>query len=297
MKRYDIVFEILHYMAIDATIKSVDYIVKNIDTDNRLIVITDNASPDGSGRELDEKYADDENVVVIHNSENEGFTRGNNFGIKYIRENCEFDFVVVMNNDVMLIETSLYSKLRRYYEEYDFAVAGPNVIDRYGAVSNPVAYELPSDKLLGERIAGPEKMMKYDKMHLMFLYSFISYSGFLIKRFLKGETKKDYVQDVCKDVVLQGSFWIFSNTFFKAFPHLADKKYMYGEEETLQLCVDRKGLTSLYMPDVTVLHMHAKASKAAFKDKAERLRFSSYNRSNTWKEYKELRDSFDKEKL
>ena len=118
MKQHcDIAFEILHYLALDSTVMSVDYIMKNIDTDDYVILIVDNCSPDGSGEVLKEKYKDTDKVIVVCNSSNQGFTRGNNHGISYLRENFETDYIVVMNNDVMLIETALVHKLGKYMEE------------------------------------------------------------------------------------------------------------------------------------------------------------------------------------
>ena len=290
MDKQDIIFEILHYLAYDSTVMSVEYIKKNIDTDDYRIVIVDNLSPDGSGARLKDKYKSDDKVTVISNSSNEGFTRGNNYGIKFIKEHYKYEFMVVMNNDVMLIETALVYKLRQYMLRDDFAVAGPNVVDRFGSVSNPVAYELPSDKLISERIAGPEKLVKYDRYGLMRVYDTLASTSFRIQRFFRGESKKKYIFDECKDVVLHGCFWIFSRRFFEKYPMLADKKYMYGEEETLQLCIEMGELTSIYMPDVTVLHLHQSSSKEAFKNSTERSRFIALNQKETWKEYLELRD-------
>ncbi len=290
MRMFDIVFEILHYLAYDATVMTVDYIQKNIDTDNYHIVITDNASPDGSCEKLREKYADDERVTVINNLSNAGFTRGNNFGISYIRQHYESDFVVVMNNDVMLIDTALVYKLKRYYANEDFAVAGPNVVDIYGQVSNPVDYELPTDKMISERINGPKKLLKYDKYGLMNIYNRISLISFKMNRILKGESKKKYIFDVKRDVVLHGCMWIMSAKYFEYYEGLSDKEYMYGEEETLQLCLEAAGLKSIYMPDVTVLHLHQKSSKEAFKNSRERDRFVAMNQMESWKEYLKLRD-------
>ena len=75
-QHYDIAFEILHYMALDSTEMSVEYIRKNIDTENYVILIVDNCSPDGSGETLKEKYKDTDKVIVVCNSSNQGFTKG-----------------------------------------------------------------------------------------------------------------------------------------------------------------------------------------------------------------------------
>ena len=104
-------------------------------------------------------------------------------------------------------------------------------------------------------------------------------------------SQKKYVYDRKKDVVLHGCFWVFSRLFFEHYPALADKEYMYGEEETLQLCIESAGLKSLYLPDVTVLHLHQKSSKEAFRDSKERRRFIASNQKETWKEYLRLRDN------
>lgn len=291
MKQHcDIAFEILHYMALDSTEMSVEYIRKNIDTENYVILIVDNCSPDGSGDTLKEKYKGTDKVIVVCNSSNQGFTRGNNYGINYLRENFEVDYMVVMNNDVMLIETALVHKLGKYMKEENFAVAGPNVIDQFGKVSNPVADRLPDDKTIYERIEGPEKLLKYDRYGLMMLYDKLAYTSFRLQCLFKGVSQKKYVYDRQKDVVLHGCFWIFSKLFFEYYPALADKEYMYGEEETLQLCIESAGLKSLYLPDVMVLHLHQKSSKEAFKDIKERKRFAASNQKETWKEYLRLRE-------
>ena len=72
----DIVFVILHYLAIKETRRSVMYIQNNIDTEKYHIVIVDNASNNGSGREIQEYYSRDEDITVIINVENLGFSRG-----------------------------------------------------------------------------------------------------------------------------------------------------------------------------------------------------------------------------
>ena len=86
---------------------------------------------------------------------------------------------------------------------------------------------------------------------------------------------------------------VISTLFFEHYPMLADKEYMYGEEETLQLCVKSVGLKSLYIPDVIVLHLHQKSSKEAFRDRNERCRFIAMNQKETWKEYLRLRKELD----
>ena len=65
MKNKKIVFLILHYYTIDDTIKCVNSIKSNIDADNYEIVIVDNASPNDTGKELEELYKDNDKIHVL----------------------------------------------------------------------------------------------------------------------------------------------------------------------------------------------------------------------------------------
>lgn len=65
---------------------------------NFKIVIVDNASPDGSGKVLENEYKGLSNVKVLLSSENNGFSDGNNIGIKYSLEQGALA-VLLLNND------------------------------------------------------------------------------------------------------------------------------------------------------------------------------------------------------
>lgn len=167
-----IIFIILHYIVDEVTIKSVEHIKRNMDIDDYQIIVVDNCSPNDSYDILLKKFEADEYVTLIRNSENLGFTGGNNKGIKYATEHYEFEFMVVLNNDAFLLETAFYYKLKMYYNNYHFAVAGPRIIDPYGRNSNPAAEELPTMEIIEERISYSKKIIKYKNCHLLNWYCF-----------------------------------------------------------------------------------------------------------------------------
>lgn len=288
-----IIFEILHYMAMDSTVMTVEYIEKNVDTDDYAIIITDNRSPDGSGALLKERYKDSDRIVVIENDINEGFTRGNNFGIRYIREHYEFDFLVVMNNDVMIIETCLYNKLTEYMRSFDFAVAGPNITDVFGLPTNPLKYELPERSKLEKGLKKGRRLIKLYELGLLPVYWNIRNISDRVKSIFRKPPAVKYEFNAVTNVVLHGSIWFFSNRYFECFDGLPDKQYMYFEEETLQLVLRNKGLKSLYIPDITVVHLHGQSINTAYKNKADKLRLAI--KYETVGEYIELYDRLEKE--
>ena len=138
-QRIDIAFVILHYLVDKQTFKCIDYIQKNIDTDNYKIIIVDNASENGSFESVKVHYGTrDDRIVFIQNKSNLGYAKANNVGINYVMRKYFFDFICCLNNDVYIIEKELYSKLKYCYKQKGFAVLGPLILDGAGQyTSNP----------------------------------------------------------------------------------------------------------------------------------------------------------------
>jgi GT2 family glycosyltransferase len=72
------------------------------------VVVVDNDSCDGTVETLHEEFG--ERIDVIANSENLGFTGGNNVGIRYALKHGS-DFVMLLNNDTIACDRGLVSKL------------------------------------------------------------------------------------------------------------------------------------------------------------------------------------------
>ena len=85
-------FVILHYRAIDTTrscVKSIRALAGD-----KHIVIVDNASPDGTGKQLAEEFAASPDVTVLLHGKNDGFARGNNVGVRWVCAHLDADFTV-----------------------------------------------------------------------------------------------------------------------------------------------------------------------------------------------------------
>ena len=58
-------------------------------------IVIDNGSKDGSDQKLEEEYPE---IILLRNSENKGFTGGNNTGIEYALD-LDFEYLMLLNND------------------------------------------------------------------------------------------------------------------------------------------------------------------------------------------------------
>ena len=105
--KIEIAFVILHYLVEEETQKCIQSIKENIDSENYRIVIVDNNSGNGTYELLQNLYRDDKKIILLHNDKNEGFARGNEKGIEFIRSNYNTEYICCLNNDVYLLEVKL----------------------------------------------------------------------------------------------------------------------------------------------------------------------------------------------
>ena len=78
------------------------------------------------------------NLTVIYSSENVGYFKGLNIGIKYLRANySNIDWMVIGNNDVLFPELFYMSILDKKLLLKKYPVISPNIITADGFHQNP----------------------------------------------------------------------------------------------------------------------------------------------------------------
>lgn len=279
-KHINLGFVILHYMTTETTFNTVDSICKNIDTENYKIVIVDNASPNDSYEKLEKKYIENEDIVLIKNDKNWGFAKGNNIGFKYLKENYIVDFIILMNNDILLIDQHINQKLNKYFNIYDFDVAGPLIMTGDGRCDvNPVDYKLPSRRFVEKMVKRCKEERLLYKLNLHFLWSILVMFHRMLK---KKVSHKDYLS-ISENVKLHGCFLIFSQKYIKDFSGLNENTFMYVEEDILYAEMVGQNRNMVYLPDIKIYHMEDAATNAIRSSKKDKEMFvlkehiASYN--------------------
>lgn len=267
----DVAFVILHYMVDDETVKCVEAIYANIDTQRYQIVIVDNNSCNGSFERLQDKYASNEKITLIHNNENLGFARGNNKGIDYICMVFEAKYICCLNNDVYLIERNLVSKLDAEYKNKPFAVAGPLILSGDGRYdSNPQKIGLLNTE---EDVLNSIKRCE----RILFFLKFRVYSIYLLARRLKAFFKTDnsgkYLPNKERDVQLSGACIFFSSDFFLKNDGFCKETFLYKEEDILRFLLKKQNLSSVFMPEIVVYHSEDASTDATIKSSRKKMLF------------------------
>ena len=252
-------FVVLHYCAIDETYKCVDSIFNNLNTDLFHIVIVDNNSPDESGKLLKEHYKNYDNVTVINLEKNLGFSKGNNVGFKYLKNNIACDYIALLNNDVYFLQKNFLDIIEKEYKNSSFAVLGPKILLKNNSI-NPI-----NEKLLS--------LSDYKKIRIKLIFHLIL-SYFNLENLYKkirqsGNTSNSNFKtdNYLENIILHGCCLIFSPTYINKFDGLDEKTFLYAEEELLYLKLKNNNLKSVYLPQLEIFHNEDQSTNAVTKTK------------------------------
>ena len=273
-------FVILHYMALEETVVCVESILHNVEGEKRIIVV-DNDSPNGSVKELRDKYGDDPLVDVLETGENLGFARGNNYGYRYAVEHYAPSFIVVMNNDMEIRQNDFIERMEQSYEEHRFAIMGPDMYSTKKKYhQNPQTRKIMTRKDLEKSV---RVLTAKNALRFVFPVKWFLAEKFRGVRKLRGAEKpvqirsdERYVDHVVVEPLLHGSCYIFSEDFIKRHPDgcFYDKTFMYMEAEILYYQARRDGEKMIYDPGLKVDHHEDVATDATFKKQSQKSIFT-----------------------
>lgn len=261
-------YVILHYQSIEITKKCVDKLL--MFSKNNPIIIVDNCSPNGSGKQLEKMYSKCINITVIINEENQGFAKGNNLGYQYIKRKYSLNYVVVMNNDIMIEDNDFAVIIEQFMEKNEVDVCGPDMVTLKGNHQNPLQLKPYTSKYLQRRV-------RADKIKVLLLRTRLFwklYENYKKTNKIPIRTK----QPTVFDCILHGSCIIYGPEYIKreqnAFLPIT---YMYNEEDILYDYLVHKGYKTGYCSDVTILHMEGVSTSERIENKKKKVMFRFKN--------------------
>jgi hypothetical protein len=123
------------------------------------IIVVDNGSADGTVEYL----KNIENVQLIENKKNLGYSKAVNIGIKTVPNGTD---IVLLNNDTEIIEKDWLKKLQiQAYSDEKIGVAGVKILKDDGIIQHCGAY-IPIDTYWGQQTAGGQvDINQYDEIY------------------------------------------------------------------------------------------------------------------------------------
>ena len=273
---YKTVFVILHYINIDDTIKCVESIKKYASNSN--IVIVDNASSNNSGNQLIKMFSIKDGIYVILNKENLGF------GYSYAKENLNPDFIMCINNDILIKDGDFLDQVYNIFEETSFDILGPDIFNPFtNSHQSPIRSGFMNKKDVAITFKNITKTRWIIEIKRLL--------SFLHLRVYKNN--KAIVQDVklnkSKEAVIHGSFVIYSKYFIAnesfAFVPIT---FMYYEEDLLKLYCMKKNYKMLFDPSIQIYHLEGKSTSSSLKSNYKKDLFRLKHSKDSLKIYNKM---------
>lgn len=115
---------VLNWNGLDDTIECLESL-KKIAYPNYEVIVVDNGSKGNDAQVLKEKFSD--YIHLIQNEKNYGCTGGNNIGIRYALDKGSPDYILILNNDMVVAPDFLTQMIEVADGDTSIGIVGPKV--------------------------------------------------------------------------------------------------------------------------------------------------------------------------
>ncbi|MFH7832027.1 glycosyltransferase family 2 protein [Bacillus luti] len=222
---------------------SVDCIesLERIEYSNYKIIFVDNGSNDNSPKEIKKKFQD---ITVIENGENLGFSAGNNVGIRKALE-YGAEYVLVLNNDSIVARDFLTILVDSMEKNNEIGVIGPKVLNENNEILKVCARN------------------KIGFLENIFVPNYNSFAKIwpnnpIARRHFYNGYKFDEIKEV---YTISGSCMLFRKEVFDEIGLLDENVFLYQEENILAEKIKKTNFKIVINPVAIVHHKGAKSTK------------------------------------
>jgi GT2 family glycosyltransferase len=195
------------------------------------IVVVDNASPDGTGLAVRQRWTA---VRVIDAAGNLGFARATNIGIRQ----SSGTFVLVLNPDTALRHGAVQQLLGVLESTPDVAVAGPRLVDGYGRA------ELSFGSMIGP----------FSELRQKLLVRGNDRGAPIISGYVQRLTRKSRIVDW-----VSGACLIVRRFDAEAVGLFDERYFMYAEDVDFCAAIRARGRKVLFVADAEVSHLRGQS--------------------------------------
>jgi GT2 family glycosyltransferase len=260
---------VLNYLNYNDTIECVKSITVDLYPAKKIIIV-DNGSTNDSREKLEKKYRNCNGIHLVLSEQNEGFSRGNNLGIRYATESLGCKFVLLINNDTLFEDPLMITTLMKAYEP-GVGVLGPRIVTADGDDQNPMSYVKFRSKW--------KQYWHYSRIIMRGQYKRTTFYQTIRKLNILKKWRKPKIRpnnlalNSCTSIKLklQGSCFMLTPDFFKYYPYLFPETFLYFEEEILTILTYKVDLAKKFVHITHIYHKEHMSTKMSF-DYAKRIR-------------------------
>lgn len=239
---------ILNYKNYGETIECLTNVLqqKNVDLE---IVVVDNGSKNESVDCIEKWIKPYKNISLIASEENQGFSRGNNLGIKYLLDKG-VNFIVISNSDIMFTDDNILHQIVNSYSK-GIGVITPIIKNLDGKDEMRTQYDRKMFRL---------RVLKHlINIQKDFKKNVVPTSDTSSYHFLEPGVQENYN-------ALTGCFFALTPDYLEKFPFLYPETFLYGEEIATLLLNDKAKLLTLIANTGIVIHKRAASTESDLKE-------------------------------
>lgn len=249
---------ILNYNSSADCRKCIGFLKMQVNVDQEIVVV-DNCSRD-EDRIAVEKLCKEQGCTFIANSENRGYSAGNNIGLRYAAEKG-YEYALIANPDMEFPQEDYLKKLIEIMmNDQNIAVCASDIINTNGAHQNPMR-----ESNYWEEFLWPLTAYKNRKNDMWYVEDY---------------TKSSYCEKI------SGCCFFIRISFLKKIDFLDEGTFLYCEEPILAKQVNNVGMRIYYCAEIQAVHRHIKSEKGNVKKRMQLLfqsrsyylsKYSGYN--------------------
>jgi GT2 family glycosyltransferase len=198
-------------------------------------------------------------------------------GYLYAKQKFDPEFIVVMNNDVLLENKNFYNKIRSIYNETAYHILGPDIVSgRDGKHQNPIRLKPYTHKQVQKIIKERECWLKCYPLHFYGNKLVIALKR-IIKRIIRkkdnsmAEINQSAKEKRIENPVLHGACYIFSKDFISNEDDCFNPNtFLYFEEDILNFYARQKGYKMIYDSSISVTHLEDVSTNMEIKNECKK---------------------------
>ena len=225
------------------------------------VLIVDNDSLNDSYNVLRNKYENVENIDVIRNSENAGYAKGNNFGIRYLlQKNDSLKYFCIMNPDVEITYPKIFDNLKGILDGHpQIAMITGKMITNGDLDINKSYWDFPKKR---EAALGHSLIYKRKKGSIHYLEN-----------------------DIGEVEAVTGSFFMVKRSVFEKLNGFDEGTFLYNEENIMGIRINKLGLTCGLSINDFFNHNHPRNPRQKLSQKIKSRKYGNQSRRYMCKTY------------
>lgn len=211
---------------LEQCVLSVQKALENIDGE---IIVVDNNSSDDSCAMMKSRFPE---VILIENSTNAGFPKGNNIGVAQAKG----EYVCILNPDTVVVEDTFEKILSFAESKSDMGIVGCKLIDGTGNFLPECKRGVPTPFVAFTKVFGLYKFFPKSKV-------FGRYYAEHIDQNQSGKVD-----------ILVGAFMVMKRAVYEEVGGFDENCFMYSDDIDLSYMVLKSGRSNYYFHETTVVH-------------------------------------------